>query len=203
MKYFGTVWQKFRRKIVIPPNPPPAPPPPPSYPKKIFSTCNFLKHRMVPWRSFFGRVRETKFRQNREASPLLCLKLLDTRILPKHRSLSALRHKKNSTENLDSSPLPSLTHKFLRYAKISGTKKGSPGSFSVLWDNNFCIENLYIPLLGKKFLGTRNLLKHRRVPRRNFSPLWDENFSTKIMTPSCIKYKNWWWNWCLLEPFEN
>ena len=176
MKYFGTVWQKFRRKIVIPPT---LHTPPPLLSKKKLSTCNFLKHIMVPWRSFFGPVGETKFRQNREASPLLCLKLLDTRILPKHGSLSALRHKKNSTENLDSSPLPPLTHKFLRYAKISGTKKGYIGSFSVLWDNNFCIENLYIPLLGKKFLDTRNLLKHRRVPRRNVSPLWDKKFSTK------------------------
>ena len=99
---------------------------------------------------FFGRVRETKFRQNREASPLLCFKLLAP---------------------------PPLTQNFLRYGKICETKKGSPGSFSVLWDNNFCIEKLYIPLLGIKFLDTRNFLKHRWVPRRKFLPLWDEIFS--------------------------
>ena len=44
-------------------------PPPPLIHKIFFSTRNFLKHRMVPWRSFFCPVRWKKFRQNREASP--------------------------------------------------------------------------------------------------------------------------------------
>ena len=71
---------------------------------KIFVPIrNFLKHRMVFWRCFFGPVRLKNFRQNREASPLLCLKFFDTRILSKHRRallriLSTLWDKDFSTE---------------------------------------------------------------------------------------------------------
>ena len=60
MKNFGALRQKLRRKIVIPP---------PLIHKKFFPIINFLKHRMVPWRSFLGPVRWKHFRQNREASP--------------------------------------------------------------------------------------------------------------------------------------
>ena len=89
-------------------------PPPPLIHKIFFPTRNFLKHRMVPWRSFFGPVRLKKLRQNREASPLLCLKLFDTRILLKHRRvllriLSALWEKDFSTEFSD---IPFLCIKF-------------------------------------------------------------------------------------------
>ena len=38
-------------------------------------------------------------------------------------------------------PPLSLIHKILRHGKTCETKKGSPGRFSVLWDNNICIEN--------------------------------------------------------------
>ena len=154
-------------------------PPPPLIHKKFFPTSNFLKHRMVPWRSFFGPVRETKFRQNREACPLLCLKFFDTRNLSKHRSLSALKDKKISKENLDSSPPPLLSINFFDTGNFVKQRRDPLRSFSALWDNKVSIENRYIPLLGIKFLDTRNFLKHRRDPRRKFSPLWDKFFSTE------------------------
>ena len=81
----------FRRKIVIHP--------PLLIHKIVFPTRNFLKHRMVPWRSVFGPVRWKFFRQNRDAFPLLCLKIFDTRILSKYRKCSptnfigTVRHK--------------------------------------------------------------------------------------------------------------
>ena len=91
--------------------------------KCFFPTRKFLKHRMVPWRSFFGAVREKSFRKNREASPLFCLKLSDTRILSKPRrvllwSLSALWEKDFSMKFSD---IPFLcieffaTRNFLRH----------------------------------------------------------------------------------------
>ena len=52
-KFSSTVKQKFWLKIVIPP--------PLLIHKIIFPTRNFLKHRMLPWRSFFGPVRWKKF----------------------------------------------------------------------------------------------------------------------------------------------
>ena len=52
---------KIRRKIVIPL--------PLLIHKRFCPTRTFLKHRVVPWWSFFGLVRWKKFRQNREASP--------------------------------------------------------------------------------------------------------------------------------------
>ena len=49
IKYFGTVRQKLfdGKSWYLPP----------LIHKKFFPTRNFLKHRMVPWRSFFGPVR--------------------------------------------------------------------------------------------------------------------------------------------------
>ena len=121
--------------------------PPPVIHQIFFPTSNFLKHRMVPWRSFFGPVRETKFRQNREASPLLCLKLFDTRNLSKHRSLSALRDEKISTENHD---FPPSYPKFFRYRKFCETKKGSPSKFfGTVRQQSFYRKSLYSPLRHK------------------------------------------------------
>ena len=55
---------------------------------KIFSpTRIFLKHRMVPWRSFFRSCEIKEFSTKPWSFPLLCLKLFDTWTLPKHRSV--------------------------------------------------------------------------------------------------------------------
>ena len=40
-----------------------------------------------------------------------------------------------------------------RYQNFSGTQKGSPSKFSVLWDNKFSIENRDMPPLIHKFFS--------------------------------------------------
>ena len=75
----------FRRKIVIPPPP-------------LLSIENFSLPEIF-WNTaqksslakFFRPCEVKKIRQNREASPLLCSKIFDTRILSKHRSFEFYR----------------------------------------------------------------------------------------------------------------
>ena len=88
--------------------------PPPSYPWNIFPYQKFFETQNGSLAKFFRSCEIKKIRQNLEASPLLCLKLFDTRILSKHRRvllriLSALRDKDISTEFSD---IPFLCIKF-------------------------------------------------------------------------------------------
>ena len=70
---------------------------------------------------FVSVLWDKKFRQNRDAPPLLCMKIFDKRIFLKHLSvlqwnISALWDKKSSTENLDTPP--PLLSKLFRYPKL-------------------------------------------------------------------------------------
>ena len=119
--------------------------------KIFFPTRNFLKHRMVPWRSFFGPMRLKNFRRNREASFLLCLWFFDTRILSEHRRvllriLSALWDKDFPTEFSD---IPFLcikvfaTRNFLIHRSVPERK------FLLLWDEKFWTKIVIPPLLHR------------------------------------------------------
>ena len=69
----------FRQEIVIPP---------PLWSIKTFSLPEiFWNTEWFPGEVFSVLWDKKKFRQNREASPLLCLKIFDTTILSKHRSV--------------------------------------------------------------------------------------------------------------------
>ena len=121
------------------------PPPPPLASISFFRTRKILKHRMVPWRSFFSVLWDKKnFRQNREA--FLCLKIFDTRILSKHRNvflriLLALWDKNFSTEL---SGIPFLMQKIMRYTKFSETPKCSPTNFfGTVWQKVIDGETQY------------------------------------------------------------
>ena len=160
MKYFGIVWQKLfdgkswyplppliHKPFLVPENNETRK----RSPTKFFDTVRQIIFNGKSWYSpllsipyqkfsetqngslakFFRSCEIKKFRQNREASPFLCLKLFDTRNLPKHRRvllgiLRALWDKDFSTEFSD---IPSLMHKIFRYPKFSDTPKCSPTKF--------------------------------------------------------------------------
>ena len=83
-------------------------------------------------------------------------------------------------ENCDTPSLPLLIHKIFDTGNFLKQQRRVPlRSFSILWDNNFFVENRDTPLLGIKFFDTRNFVKNRRVPLRNDSVLWDKT----ILTP--------------------
>ena len=55
-----------------------------------------------------------------------------------------------------------------------------------------------IPLFSStKLFETRILSKTVGVPYEVFRHCETKLFHRKIVTPSCIKYENQWWNWCL------
>ena len=136
---------------------------------------------MLPIRCFLRIVRQ-KILDEKLWYPLLCIHFSDNFSIPEiFRNTEVYRHwdtKKNSTENLVSSA-PLLSINCFDTGSFVKQRRDPLRSFSVIEDNKFCIENLYIPPLGIKFLDTRRFLKHRRVPRRYFLPLWDEIFSTE------------------------
>ena len=142
MKYFGPVGQKlFDGKSWYHPS---------LIHKNFFPTRNILKHRLVPWRSF-SVLWDKKIRQNREASPLLCLKIFDTRTLSKHRSvllriLSALWDKNFSTEFSD---IPLLCIKFCDTRNFLKQRTLPRRNFLVLCDKSFWRRNVIPPLLHK------------------------------------------------------
>ena len=164
-------------------------------------TRNVLKHRMVPWRSFFGPVRKKIATKPWSFPP---------------PSLENFRYQ-NSFETQKCSPknfigtvrkknfngvywYPLLMHKILRSTKLSESPKCSPTKFfGTVWQKVFDGETWYPPLWCIKVFDTRNFLIQRSVPQRNFLVLCDKKFSTeKRDTPLfCIKYRNQWWNWCL------
>ena len=129
-------------------------PPPPLIHKIFFPTRNCLKHRMVPWRSFFGPVRLKKISTKPWSFPLLCLKNFDTRMLSKNRRvllriLSALWDKDFSTEF---SWHPLVIHKILRYTKFSETPKCSLTKFfGTVWQKVFDEETWYPPPLSDAY----------------------------------------------------
>ena len=139
MKYFGTVRQKLWRKIVIPP---------PLLAMKYFSQPkNFWNTEWFPGEVFLVLWDKINFRQNREASPLLWLKLFDTRILSKHRRvllriLSALWEKDISTEFSD---IPFLGIKFCDARNFLTHRSVPQRNFSVLWDKKFWTKSRDTP----------------------------------------------------------
>ena len=55
-----------------------------------------------------------------------------------------------------------------------------------------------IPLFSSiKLFETRTFSKTVGVPYEVFRHCETKIFHQKIVTPSCIKYENQWWNWCL------
>ena len=183
MKCFGTVRQKlFDGKSWYPP-------------PSLLSTKNFLSPPETFWNTecFPGEVfsvlwDKKKFRQNREASPLLCLKIFDTRIVSKHRSvllriLSALWDKNFSTEFSD---IPFLCIKFCDTRNFLKYRSVPQRNFSVLCDKKFSTEKRDTPPLWCiKFFDNRNFLIHRSVPQQSFSVPWDKKFWTRSRdTPS-------------------
>ena len=130
MKYFGTVRQKLfdGKSWYLPP---------PLLSMRIFSLPEiFWNTESFPGEVFSVLWDKKKFRQNREAFPLLCLKIFDTRIFSKHRSvllqiLSALWDKNFSTEFSD---IPFLSIKFCAARNFLKHRTVPQRNFSVLWD---------------------------------------------------------------------
>ena len=116
----------------------------------FFPIRNFLKYIMVPWRIFFGLVSWNNFRQNREASPLFCLKIFVTRILSKHRRvllriLSALWDKDFSTEFSD---IPFFCIKFCDTRNFLKHRSVPQRNFLVLCDKKISTKKRDTPFLS-------------------------------------------------------
>ena len=165
MKCFSTVRQRRRRKIVIPP----------SYPQKSFPHQKFseTQRKIVPWRSFFGPVRLKNFGRNREASPLLCLKLSDFGSLSEHsrvllRILSALWDKDFLKELTD---IPFLCIKFCDARKFLKHRNDPQRIFSELCDKKFLTRKLDTPpsLMHKIFHYPNFPHKPKCFPTKFFS----------------------------------
>ena len=118
---------------------------------EFFDTTNFMKHRMVPLRSFFGSVRRHLFYRETWYSPLRhkifgYLKLSETQ----KGSLTKFfeTEKKNSwQENVIRLPTPSfLLPKTFSDTRIFLKHRRVPRNFSVLWDYKLTNEDREIPL---------------------------------------------------------
>ena len=95
-----------------------------------------------------------------------------------------------------------------------------------LWYHLLCINSFDIPIFLKHWSDAHEIFQHcetEKVRRKNVIPLFSSTklfetrifwktvgvpyevfrhcetkiFHQKIVTPSCIKYENQWWNWCL------
>ena len=172
MKYFGTLWQKLRRKIVIPPSPTP------SFLHKIFLPYQQFSETQNASLAKFFRSCERKKNSTKPWSfpPPLLETFRDQKSFETQKLIGTERQKIFDGKSWFP---PLLSINFFDKGNFVKQRRDPLRSFSVLWDNKVSIENRYIPLLGIKFLDTRFFLKHRRVPRRKFSPLWDKFFSTK------------------------
>ena len=121
----------FRRKIVMPPS---------LLSIKIFFLPEFFCNtEWFPGELFSVLWDKKNFRQNREASPLLCLKIFNSRVLSKHRSvllriLCALWDKNFSTEFSD---IPFLCIKFCDTRNFLKHRTSPQRNFLVLWDKKF------------------------------------------------------------------
>ena len=168
MKYFGTLWKKLRRKIVIPP---------PLLSIKYFSLpATLWNTEWFPGEVFSVLWEKQYFDETVKLPPSLAWNFSIAEIF---RNTEVYRHwetNKSRWKILILPPPSLLSKKFFDTGKLVKQRRDPPRSFSVLWDNKVSIENRYILLLGIKFLDTRISLKHGRVPRRNFSPLWDKLF---------------------------
>ena len=172
MKYFNTVRQKFRRKIVI------LPPPYPNF----FDTRNYCNNKRFPYKIF--RHWDKKFSTEN----------LDT---PPPPSFIQIFSGPEVSETLKDSPTkffgtvrqkfrleivicPLLSINFFRYQKISGKQKGSFTKLlvSVMWDKKFR-QNRDAPLLCMKIFYKRIFLKHQSVLQWNISIQWDKNSDGK------------------------
>ena len=170
-------------------------PPPPLLSINFFSLPEiFWNTEWFPGEVFSVLWDKKKFRQNREASPLLCLKIFETRILSKDRSvllriLSALWDKNFSTEFSD---IPFLCIKFCDTRNFLKHRSVPQRNFLVLCDKSFRRRNVIPPSLWCiKFFDTRNFLIHWSVPQRNFLVLCDKSFRRRnVIPPSlwCIKF---------------
>ena len=93
--------------------------------------------------------------------------------------------------------IPPIMHKYFRYPDFFEALKWCPRNFSALWDRKSSTENV-IPLFSStKLFETRIFSKTVGVPYEVFRHCETKIFHQKIVTPSCIKYENQWWNWCL------
>ena len=117
--------------------------------------------------------------------PLLWLKVFDTRILSKHRSvllriLSALWDKNVSAEFSD---VPFSCIKFCDTRNFLKHRGVPQRNFSVLCDKKLSTEkrDTPAPLWCIKFFDTRNFLIHRSVPQQNFSVLCDKKFPRSLV----------------------
>ena len=179
----GRVRQKISTENRDTPHPPPPPPPPPPPLASIsfFRTRKILKHRMVPWRSFF-RSCEIKnifdktvklsfawkfsipeFFRNTEMFSYEFYWHCETKIFQRSSVVSPFLCKKLCD-----------TRNFLKHRSVPQR------IFSVLCDKKLSTEKRNTPPLWCfKIFDTRVFLIHRSVTQPNFSVLWDKNFSTE------------------------
>ena len=134
---------------------------------KFFRSCEIEKISTKPW------------------SFPLCLKIFDTRILSKHRSvllriLSALWDKNFSTEFSD---IPFLCIKFCDTRNFLKHRSVSQRNFSVLCDKKFSTEKRDTtpppPFLMHKTFRYPKFSDKPKCPQRNFSVLWEKKTWTK------------------------
>ena len=179
MKYFGTVRQKLRRKLVILP---------PSL-IQIFSVPKNIATVKDSPTEIFGTVRQKMFdRKCWNSPPPLIHKLFryrnfsETQLRRVHLpNFSVLWEKNISIENWKSWHNP-LKLKISRCPKLMKHWRIPPTEiFGTLRPKIFDGKSSYPlpPLWCRKFFATWNFPIHRSVPQRNFSVLWDKKFWMK------------------------
>ena len=180
MKYFGTVRQKLLDGKSW------YPPPPPSSIKFFYLPEIFWNTEWFSGEVFSVLWDKKKFWQNREASPLLCLKIFDTRIISKHRSvllriLSALWDKIFSTEFSD---IPLLCIKFCDTRNFLKHRSVPQRNFSVLCDKKFSPEKRDTPssLSDALNFSIPEIFWYTEVfPNENFRYCETKNFERKVV----------------------
>ena len=141
MKYFGTLWQKLRRKIVIPPSPP-------------LLSINFFSLPATSWNTewFPGKVFSVLwdkeiFDKTAKLPPSFAWNFSRPEIV---RNTENHRHWETKNFRRKIMISPPLIHNIFRYRKFCETKKGSPTKFfGTVRQQSFYGKSLYSPLRHK------------------------------------------------------
>ena len=168
-------------------------PPLPLIHKIFFPTRNFLKHRMVPWRSFFGPVRRENFDKTVKLPPSFAGKFSIPQFFRNTEvfsyELSALWDKNFSTEFSD---ITFLCIKFCGTWNFLKHRSVPQRNFSVLCDKKCLTENVILPSLMHIFFRHSKLSHTPKCsPTKFFGTVKQKILNEKSWYPLfCLKYRN-------------
>ena len=141
MKYFGTLWKKLRRKIVIPP---------PCYPSNIFPYQQLCETQNGSLAKFFRSCERNSISTKPWSFPPPLLETFRYQKSFETQKFIGTERQKNFDGRSWFPPPPPPYPKFFRYRKFCETKKGSPSKFfGTVRQQSFYRKSLYSPLRHK------------------------------------------------------